>query len=67
MLLFGSFKKKNMNRGSGIAEMIVVIAVVLIVAAFVMIPSLRNFANNIITALNNWWTNTVSTKIFPTS
>ncbi|MEM1724710.1 MAG: hypothetical protein QXW71_02910 [Thermoplasmata archaeon] len=54
------------NKGIGIAELIG-IAALFIIAAFVLIPGLRTFAQNVITALNTWWTNTVSSKIFPSS
>jgi|YNPMSStandDraft_1061717.scaffolds.fasta_scaffold22654_5 hypothetical protein len=54
------------NKGIGIAELIGV-AALFIIAAFILIPGLRSFAQNVINALNTWWTNTVSSKIFPTS
>lgn len=54
------------NRGIGIAELIGV-AALFIIAAFILIPGLRTFTQNVITALNTWWTNTVSSKIFPSS
>jgi len=42
-------------------------AAVLIIAAFITIPQLKTFADTIIYALNSWWTNTISSRIFPTS
>jgi len=55
------------TKGSSVAEMVIIVAVVLIVGAFVVIPQLRSFATTVMTALNNWWTNTVSSKIFLTN
>ncbi len=55
------------TKGSSVAEMVIIIAVVLIVGAFIVIPQLRSFATTVMTALNNWWTNTVSSKIFLTN
>jgi len=57
------------TKGSSVAEMVIIVAVVLIVGAFVVIPQLRNFATTIMTALNNWWGGTggMSTKIFLTN
>ena len=55
------------EKGERIAGMITAVAVVLVVAAFIMIPGLRTFATTVMTALTNWWTNTVASKIFPTT
>lgn len=57
---------RNDNRGFGMNELLG-IAAALIIAAFVIIPSLRTFANSIMTGLDNWWDATISTRIFPTS
>lgn len=42
-------------------------AAVLIIAAFITIPQLTGFVELITSALNSWWANTVSSKIFPGS
>lgn len=42
-------------------------AAVLIIAAFITIPQLRTFVTTVIAALNSWWTNTISTRVFPAS
>lgn len=42
-------------------------AAVLIIAAFITIPQLRTFVNTLILALNTWWGNTISNRIFPTA
>ncbi len=42
-------------------------AAVLIIAAFITIPQLKSFVSTLVTALNGWWSTTVSSKIFPTS
>jgi len=41
------------------------IAAAIIVAAFVVIPGLKQFADSVIDKLGIWWIN-ISTKIFPT-
>jgi len=46
---------------------IISMAIGIIVASFVMVPSMQNFAEAIMTSMNNWWTNTISAKVFPTS
>ena len=53
------------NRGAG-KEEVIGIAVTLIIAAFVLIPQLRNFSTNVMTALTDWWGVTISHNIFPT-
>ncbi len=37
------------TKGSSVAEMVIIVAVVLIVGAFVVIPQLRNFATTVMT------------------
>ena len=63
------FKKANNllanESGFGMNE-VLGIALAIIVAAFVIIPELRNLSENIISRLTTWWT-TVSGKIFLTS
>ena len=54
------------SKAVGVAE-IVGLAIVLVVGAFVLIPGFRDFAETVLTAINTWWTNTISTRIFPTS
>jgi hypothetical protein len=54
------------NKAVGIAE-IVGVAIVLVVGAFVLIPGFREFADTVMDAITAWWTNTISTRIFPTS
>ncbi len=49
--------------GFGMNEVLGV-AAALIIAAFIIIPQLRNFATNIMTQLSTWWTN-ISNVIFP--
>jgi len=53
------------ERGFGMNELLG-IAAALIIAGFVIIPSLRTFATSIMTGLTNWWNNTIASKIFPT-
>jgi len=54
------------KRGFGLNEFLG-IAVALIIAAFVIIPSLKTFADEIMTEMNNWWDETISSSIFPDS
>ncbi len=46
---------------------LIAIAVAIIVAAYVMIPGLRTFGESVLSSMNDWWTNSVRTEIFPTS
>ncbi len=55
------------QRGAVGKDEILGIAAALVVAAFVVIPQLRTFAGTVMTGLTNWWTNTIATKIFPTT
>ena len=54
------------NDGFGMSELLG-IAATLIIAAFVIIPGLRTFADNIMDRLGTWWTNSITTQIFPPS
>ncbi len=53
------------NDGFGLNELLG-IAAVIILAAFIIIPGMRTFAQSMMNGLQGWWTN-VSGKIFPTS
>ena len=50
------------NRGFALNEVLGVVAA-LIIAAFVIIPGLRNFAGSVMSALTTWWSS-VSVDIF---
>ena len=54
------------RRGFGMNELLG-IAAALILAAFIIIPSLRSFTQAIMDGLGNWWNNTVAKNIFPTT
>jgi hypothetical protein len=54
------------NRGFGMNELLG-IAAALIIAAFIIIPSLQTFANTVMAGLTTWWTNTIHARLFPTS
>ena len=43
------------------------IAVALIVSAFVLVPGMRTLADTIIDGISSWWSNTISSNIFPTT
>ncbi|NLK86255.1 MAG: hypothetical protein GX279_02015 [Clostridiaceae bacterium] len=51
--------------GFGLNELLG-IAAAIIIAAFVIIPSMRTFAKNMMDGLSAWWSN-ISSNIFPTS
>jgi ABC-type Fe3+ transport system permease subunit len=55
---------RNDNRGFGMNELLG-IAAALIIAAFVIIPSLRTFAKSVMDGLSDWWTDTISSQMFP--
>ncbi|HHW01033.1 MAG TPA: hypothetical protein GXX36_15975 [Clostridiaceae bacterium] len=57
------FKKKE---GFGMNELLG-IAAALIIAAFIIIPGLRNIAQSIMTKLQDWWNDTIVSKIFTAS
>jgi hypothetical protein len=68
-------KRKNILRktaflrgcgGFGMNELLG-IAAALILAAFVVIPGLRNFAGDVIEGLTGWWEGPIMSKIFPSS
>jgi hypothetical protein len=54
------------NKGFGLSEFLG-IAVALIIAAFVIIPRLQEFATKIMNDMDYWWKNTISPSIFPDS
>lgn len=41
------------------------VAIGLIVAGFVLIPGMRNFASVVMADMNAWWSNVVSKNVFP--
>ncbi len=52
--------------GFGLNELLG-IAAAIIIAAFIIIPGMRTFAQGVMNGLQNWWTNVISNRIFPTS
>ncbi len=54
------------NKGFGLSEFLG-IAAALIIAAFVIIPELKEFATTIMDEMNEWWEVTISSSIFPDS
>ena len=56
---------KNQN-GFGLYE-VIGIAAVLIVAAFVVIPGFRTFAQNVMGEMNTWVEGSIFGQLFPTS
>jgi hypothetical protein len=43
------------------------IAAAIIIAAFIIIPGMRSFAENLMDGLGNWWNNVIASRIFPTT
>jgi hypothetical protein len=66
-----AMKKRSILRfvrdesGFGINELLGV-AAALIIAAFVIIPNLREFADSVMRELDGWWGNNIKSTIFPT-
>lgn len=56
---------QNQN-GFGLYEVIGIVAV-LIVAAFVVIPGFRSFAEGIMASMNTWVDGTIVANLFPTA
>jgi hypothetical protein len=54
------------KEGFGMNELLG-IAAALIIAAFIIIPSMRDFAEGMMDGLADWWENTISKTIFPSS
>lgn len=67
----GSAKAKSIRkifmseRGEFGMSAIIGIAIGLIIAAFILIPGLQTFANTIMTDMDLWWANSISSQIFP--
>lgn len=60
--MFGKLRKDE--KGQSFTELIILICIGVIVAAFVILPQLRIFAQEVMAGLINWWRNTISGKIF---
>lgn len=68
MKLVKLFRERFIGRqgGFGLNELLG-IAAALIIAAFIIIPSMKNFAKSLMDGLTNWWNDIMSDRIFPTS
>lgn len=53
------------ERGEFGMSAIIGIAIGLIIAAFILIPGLQTFATTIMSDMELWWTNSISSQIFP--
>ncbi|GAU77864.1 hypothetical protein [Fusibacter sp. 3D3] len=53
-------------RGEFGMNSIIGVAIGLIIAAFVLIPSLKTFATTVMTSMTTWWTGTINGTLFPT-
>lgn len=47
-------------------DVIIGTVIVIVIAAFVTLPELRDFGDTVMTKVNSWWT-TISATLFPTS
>ncbi len=56
---------QNCERGEFGMSSIIGIAIGLIIAAFILIPGIQTFATKIMSDMQLWWTNSISTQIFP--
>lgn len=52
------------ERGELGMNAIIGIAIGLIIAAFILIPGIQRFATQIMTDMQTWWTNAISSKVF---
>ena len=62
----GKIRILSDKRGFGMNELLG-IAAALILAAFIIIPSLRTFTQGIMDGLGDWWDDTIVDSIFPTT
>ena len=53
------------ERGEFGMSSIIGIAIGLIIAAFILIPGIQTFATKIMSDMQLWWTNSISSQIFP--
>lgn len=56
---------QNSERGEFGMSSIIGIAIGLIIAAFILIPGIQTFATKIMSDMQLWWTNSISSQIFP--
>lgn len=50
--------------GFGVNELLGICAA-LILAAFIVIPGLRGFAEKVVEEMNDWWDTTIASELFP--
>lgn len=56
---------QSSERGEFGMSSIIGIAIGLIIAAFILIPGIQTFATKIMSDMQLWWTNSISSQIFP--
>lgn len=54
------------RRGEFGISAILGIAIALTVTAFVVFPGIRDLSQDVMTGLDNWWSNTIADEIFTT-
>lgn len=65
--MFNTSKEILKNNDGWGKDEVIAIAAALVIAGFVMIPKLRELATTIVGAAESWFTNTMQSKIFPTT
>ncbi len=63
--IYGAMATLKSEAGEFGISSVIGIAIGLIVAAFILIPGIQTFASKIISDMQLWWTNSISTQIFP--
>lgn len=59
------FRSLKSESGEFGMSSIIGIAIGLIIAAFILIPGIQTFATKIMSDMQLWWTNSISSQIFP--
>ncbi|MBM7560978.1 hypothetical protein [Fusibacter tunisiensis] len=61
------FLRVREERGDFGMNAVIGIAIGLIVAAFVLLPGIRGFADTIVKDLQNWWDTGIASNLFPSN
>lgn len=61
------FKTIANEKGQFALDIALGMAVVLVISAFIIMPGLKGVSTDFMTAMSNWWKNTMSSQIFKTS
>ncbi len=55
------------ERGQFALDIAIGLAIVLVISAFVVLPSLKTLSNTFFTDMSKWWSGTMSSRLFSTS